>query len=197
VLASAIPKSLTEFMYSSVARRKGVSVGASAAVIRRFLATFTLRSDEGMAGINIWHFRVMGDQSFWRLGGVMALIPQSTHKDECDAIGGCHMASCTRKVHDDDGIAVGCVFALNLKPGVMYQLHAYGVSDRAVDNAGLSVEFKPPSHCRLHVNCDNPAAVDLCQIMGQRDMPFQKMKVGELPQITCETPSLAEVGGAG
>jgi hypothetical protein len=70
----------------------------------------------------------------------------------------------------------------------------YGVSDRAVDNAGLSVEFKPPSHCKLHVNCDNPAAVQgLCQILGQRDMPFQSMRVGELPLITCETPSLAEV----
>jgi hypothetical protein len=136
----------------------------------------------------------MGDPSLWRLGGVMALLPQSTHKDECDAIGGCQMAGCTRKVHDDDGVAVGCVFALNLKPGVVYQLHAYGVSDRAVDRAGISVEFKPPSHCKLHVNCDNPAAVQgLCQILGQCDMPFQPMKVGEMPQITCETPSLAEV----
>jgi len=194
VLASEAPKSLSEFVYSSAERRKGVSVGGSAAVIRRFLATFTLRSDEGMPGINIWHFRVMGDPSFWRLGGVMALIPQTTHADECDAIGGCQMAGCTRKVHDDHGAVTGCVFSLNLKPGVMYQLHMYGVSDRAVPDAGLSIEFKPPSHCLLHVNCDNPAAVQgLCRILSQRDMPFQRMKVGELPHITCAAPSLAEV----
>jgi hypothetical protein len=85
VLASERPKSLTEFMYSSVARRTGVSVGAGAAVIRRFLATFTLRTDEGMPGINIWHFRVMGDPSFWHLGRAVQVASIETRVDSAYA----------------------------------------------------------------------------------------------------------------
>lgn len=194
VLASSFPKSLSEFSYTTLERRAGVNVGASAAIVRRFLSTFTLRSDEGIPGVNIWQFRVAGDPSFWKLGGVLALYPLTTHKDECDAIGGCVMHKCARKVHDDHGAVVGCVFSVNLKAGVMYQLHVYGVSDRVIDGASISVEFKPPAHCLLHVNCDNPAAIEsLCQILDQTEMPFQKIKTGELPMMSCEKPSLAEV----
>jgi hypothetical protein len=43
------------------------------------------------------------------------------------------------KVRDDDGVAVGCVFALNLKPGVVYQLHVYG---RAVQVDGIKIRVE-------------------------------------------------------
>ena len=165
--------------------------------VRRMIFTFTLDetegSDDGSGMLNLWKWRVTGHSSFWRQGGMLALVNKATNKDACTTTGGCDLSKCVDKVKSEGGGKNGCVFHLNLVAGGAYIGFIYGASDVVLENALMSVQFKPPTSCVLRKDCDNAAAPYLCKNVSQADMPWQHVKRGDFPPMLCTGGGAADI----
>jgi hypothetical protein len=65
---------------------------------------------------------------------------------------------------------------------------------RYIEDATMSVGWKPPASCVLKKNCDNAAAPYLCQNISQAAMPWFDVKRGNFPALTCSGGAAAKVG---
>ena len=201
ILHASEPKLAAPFAFSAIERRAKVS--DSATIVRRLLATFTTRDDEGsdlesMSSVNYWQFRVVGDPSYWLLGGRLAIVQKDTGDDACGGAdgGGCDLTACKHKaVTPSEALVRGCVFTLKLQPGASYTIAFFGVSDKSpAAGAAISVQFKPPGNCVLKVGCDNPVALEgVCRSYAADTMPWQPVKQGAMPRFDCSAAAPATV----
>ena len=200
VLHASEPKSLYGFRYAAVKRRGGARAGATAAVARRILATFTARDAESSGGsgaVSYWRFRVRStDGAFWRLAGRLAVVASDTGEDACAGAGGCDLKDCRAKVRDEaTNAVVGCEFAVNVKQGASHTLSVLGFSDAPpAEDARIHLEYKPPGACVLKVGCDNPVALEgVCRTYSTEEMEWQSVRRGAMPTFECVGASAAAV----
>jgi hypothetical protein len=131
-------KLLSNFAFNFNVRRYSEDSKKGKTTARRMIFTFALdAAAEGESssdgGLNFWKFRVMGHASFWRLGGILALVNKATNVDACAIRGGCDMRNCVNKQKNEFSGAQGCIFDVNLLAGGAYIGYLYGASDVVIE----------------------------------------------------------------